>query len=275
MTAVGSQPNTGVEWDAPIQAVYDLTQPWSNQTPPWPYFADPEVTSIHRLAKDGKSSQLLKTALHIGTHIDAPIHYSASGWDIAQIPLHRLIGTGVVVDLSAVVGEWGLVTPELVERAASEPLRKGDILILHYGWQRYSYVGAEENEERYFCFHPGTHRAFAEWAAEMDFKWIGVDCPSTDHPLNTSIRDMRPDLERMYQQRMGHPLELDFPRADSQIQHYITLGNNQMIVENIGGDVPQVVGRRLVIGAFPWRFVRGEAAFCRVLAFEFEPASGA
>lgn len=252
----------------PYKAVYDLSQPWSNQTPSWPYFPDPEVTHIHRLARDGKESQLIKTALHVGTHIDAPVHYGGK-WDIAEIPLDRLMGTGVIVDLSNDVDDWTIVTPELIERCAPEPLQRGDILILHYGWQRYSYVSEGWDEQKYFCYHPGTHRAFAEWAVEMDFKWIGVDCPSTDHPLNTGIRQMRPDLERKYAERVGHPLEEDLPLADAQCQHYITLGNNQMIVENVGGAVSEVAGRRLFIGAFPWRFARGEAAMTRVLAFDF------
>ena len=37
--------------------------------------------------------------------------------------------------------------------------------------------------------------------------------------------------------------------------------------ENVGGDIDRLLNRRCVIGAFPWRFVGGEAAFCRIVAF--------
>jgi len=38
-------------------------------------------------------------------------------------------------------------------------------------------------------------------------------------------------------------------------------------VENIGGDIDQVLNRRCRIGAFPWKFKGGEASICRVVAF--------
>ena len=33
---------------------------------------------------------------------------------------------------------------------------------------------------------------FAKWCAEMQIKWLGVDCGSADHPMNTKIRDWMP-----------------------------------------------------------------------------------
>jgi kynurenine formamidase len=40
------------------------------------------------------------TAEHGGTHIDAPIHFFANRETVDQIPLSRLIGPGVWVDVS-------------------------------------------------------------------------------------------------------------------------------------------------------------------------------
>jgi kynurenine formamidase len=40
-------------------------------------------------------------------------------------------------------------------------------------------------------------------------------------------------------------------------------------VENMGGEIaaPELQNRRLTLGAFPWKFKGGEAAFCRAVAF--------
>ncbi len=40
-------------------------------------------------------------------------------------------------------------------------------------------------------------------------------------------------------------------------------------VENLGGKIgaPELQNRRLTLGAFPWLFKGGEAAFCRAVAF--------
>jgi len=57
----------------------DLTQPWGDRMPTWPQFASIEVTDITTHHRDGKSTVLVKTNMHTGTHIDAPIHYWPTG----------------------------------------------------------------------------------------------------------------------------------------------------------------------------------------------------
>src|SRR5690606_3329021 len=48
----------------------------------------------------------IHTGEHIGTHIDAPIHWVSGrdSHDVADIPLPRLIGPAVVLDFSAEAG---------------------------------------------------------------------------------------------------------------------------------------------------------------------------
>jgi kynurenine formamidase len=43
------------------------------------------------------------------------------------------------------------------------------------------------DENRYFVMHPGPSPDFDEWCMKMQNKWIGVDCGSADHPMNTII----------------------------------------------------------------------------------------
>ena len=38
---------------------------------------------------------------HGGTHLDAPIHFSEGKWGVAEIPVDRLAGPGVVIDVTA------------------------------------------------------------------------------------------------------------------------------------------------------------------------------
>ena len=37
--------------------------------------------------------------------------------------------------------------------------------------------------------------------------------------------------------------------------------------ENLGGDLATLCSRRVAVGAFPWKFVGGEASICRIVAF--------
>src|SRR5437870_13876915 len=86
--------------------VVDLTQPWGDRMPTWPQFASIKVTDITTHHRDRKSTLLVETNMHTGTHTDAPIHYSETGMHLGEIPLADLIGTGLVLDLRRVTRLW-------------------------------------------------------------------------------------------------------------------------------------------------------------------------
>ncbi len=77
----------------------DLTQPWGDRMPTWPQFESIQVTDITTHHRDGKSTVLVRTNMHTGTHIDAPIHYWSTGKHLGEIPIGDLYGTGLVIDL--------------------------------------------------------------------------------------------------------------------------------------------------------------------------------
>jgi len=112
--------------------------------------------------------------------------------------MDRLFGTGLVLDISEKVGAHSIITPEHCQEAADEAgleIREGDILVLYTGWMEYFLNGEHPNELTYFARHPGPHKAFTDWWIDMDFPWVGNDTPAIEHPLNTAIRDYRPDLD--------------------------------------------------------------------------------
>ena len=245
----------------------DLTQPWCAQTPTWPYFPSSEVTAFHSHHRDNVHSLIIKTNMHSGTHVDAPLHFNPRGWDCAEVPLERLVGTGLVVDLSDVVEPYTLVSRKMVEDRLPEELRKDDILILYLGWKKYSWVGEEEDEVMYFDKHPGPDESLTDWLVERNVKWAGCDAPAFEHPFNTAIRDYRPDLVAEFEQKYG-PIEKIAPRKNMLHCHRRMMARNLMHVDNLGGDIDKVVNRRVSVGAFPWKFIRGEASICRVIVFD-------
>lgn len=48
---------------------------------------------------DDYNLSVLRTGVHVGTHIDAPRHFTADGMDIAAIPLELLVGQATVVEI--------------------------------------------------------------------------------------------------------------------------------------------------------------------------------
>ncbi|MBI3079289.1 MAG: cyclase family protein [Deltaproteobacteria bacterium] len=246
----------------------DLTQPWSVHTPPWPYFPNPQVELFHSHHRDRVYSLIVKTAMHTGTHMDAPSHLWPTGWNLDQIPLERHYGTGLVIDISQIVEDWTSVTVEQVRKAAPEEIREGDIVVLHAGWHRYNYLSDRADEDKYFCRHPGPSNELVDYLIGKKVRWVGVDFPAFEHPLNTAIREMRPDLVEEYEAKMGGPIERFLPRKTMLYSHRTAAKHNIMFCENLAGDIERILNRRITLAAFPWRFVRGEASICRVVAIE-------
>ena len=245
--------------------IIDLTHTFSIHTPGWVGYPSPKLSYLQRHATHGIVSQMLDTPLHAGTHFDGEMHIISGGSDLASVPIDRLCRPGVIVDISEDMEDWGVIKPSHITSRAD--VREGDILIYHTGYHRYFNGRPEEDEERYFLRHPGGDREFAEWVVEMNFAWTGFDCASGDHPMNTSIRDKRPDAREQYEQQIGGSVEERWPRSDLFVMHKVPFRQGVTHVENVGGDIEQAVGHRCLIGAFPIPIEGGEASPCRVVAF--------
>jgi arylformamidase len=254
----------------------DLSQDYSAHTPAPAGFTAPQVRWVHRPAWDIAGGQELRTALHVGTHLDAPAHFLGSGAaSIADLGLEFLVGPACVVDLERMgIGDFGLYGPEHLEeweRDTGISIRRGDILILHTGYHRYFPENWTDcsavDESRYFLRHPGPTRAFAEWVLERGIRWFAVDAGSADHPMNTPIREVRRDEIEAAERSLGRPLADVFPKGDLLVMHRMLFPHGIVHVENLGGQIDEVLDQRLTVGCFPWRFKGGEAAMCRVVGF--------
>ncbi len=60
-----------------------------------------------------------------------------------------------------------------------------------------------------------------------------------------------------------------FPDSAYQLTHNALFPHDCIHVENLGGDIglKELHNKRITLGAFPWKFKGGEAAFCRAVAF--------
>ncbi len=147
------------------------------------------------------------TAEHGGTHLDAPIHFGEGRQTVAEVPLDRLVGPAVVVDVSAAAEtrpEY-LVVPDDFEAWEGEHGRipDGAIVLVRTGWGarwpdrgRYlgtTLTGATAVPELRF---PGLHPEGARWLVEnRRIDAVGIDTASIGggerggegpHPLDPS-----------------------------------------------------------------------------------------
>jgi arylformamidase len=244
--------------------IVDLTEPWSPAS--WPYPGHPKATEgiLQTFPRDRINTWSVSTSMHTGTHVDGPLHCSATGADLASVGFDTLVRPGYVVDLTDIAGDWHVVTPDEVEERLPGPLEPGDALILRYGWQRFGKGHPEEDQERFFNRHPGPGRALVRWTLDRELAWIGTDSASFEHPANINLRTARPDLMAELD---GAGLGERFDEDSWMLAHRELLSRGRLHVDQAGGDLAAVPAERVTLGIFPWRYTGGEASICRLVAF--------
>lgn len=263
----------------------DLTQPMGIMSPPFPGGTPLIIRYPNRMSGEGYSQQELTFTTHSGTHLDGPLHFDSAGRDLMDLPIEKLCGEGAIADISD-VGEYGIYNSKDVTDKVK--VKEGDILILHTGFHKfYTYekdrYNPNNDEIAYWYKFPGPHLEFRDWAMKMKLKWIGIDAPSLDHPMNNSyLRDnlLKQSLLRNnpessciiadFEKKHGKKREEIFPDKMDHMMHYTLFPKRfgELIhVENIGGDIEKVLNRRAYIGCFPLKIEHGESSPCRVVAF--------
>ena len=183
----------------------DLSHDFSAQTIYWPT-AKPfklEVVSAQRTPGGYYyAANNFSAAEHGGTHLDAPIHFAEGKWTTDQIPLERLIGQAVVVDVQSGADSSA---DYRVDQAAINgweqehgAIPAGSIVLFRTGWarrwpDRAAYLGtARTGPDAAPDLHfPGIDSATAQWLVDRKVKAVGIDSPSIDYGQSTSFATHR------------------------------------------------------------------------------------
>jgi len=223
---------TGMRKDIQL---FDLSQPFERNIPVYHIYSKPMFGIYHTIDKSAFYDRMASFHTHSGTHIDAPRHFSKDGYTLDRIPLDVLIGEGVVLDLQK--GDLGEITSDDFEKAKSKvDIKKGDTLIINTGWHH------KWKEPEFARKFPGIVTSGAEWLVKSGVKMVGVDWICIDHPSQTDMGD------------------------NSWASHRMVLTNDIPVIENIGGEVDKVTGRRVTIIALPVKVVGGDGFPIRVIA---------
>ena len=242
----------------------ELSHPWGLGVPNWPYFEDVKIERLHYMAKSGVLSQRITTVMHSGTHMDAPAHVVEDTPFLDEVPLECFFGTGVVVSIPK--KKWEVVTAKDLENARPQ-IQKGDIVLVNTGWHHHY-----GDNRRYYAYSPGFYKEAGEWFVDKQVKLIGTDTQALDHPLGTAIgphgpgapNGLLPEVNAEYKRATGRAVIEDFPLWEPC--HNAVLKAGICGLENLGGDIDEVTGKRVTIAAFPWRWVGGDGCITRVVA---------
>jgi len=152
--------------------IIDLSVPLSEDTPFYP--TDPPYRKSWHVAFQDANANVSRIEFgpHLGTHVDAPLHFIDRGTDIASMAPDRFFGEAVAIDAPRGPGEN--IRPEDVLGADIHP---GDIVLFRTGWEERSGArGFFEGE------WPGFTPDAIEALIAKKVKAIGGDMPSADSP---------------------------------------------------------------------------------------------
>jgi kynurenine formamidase len=180
---------------ARAQEWIDLTHDLSPDAVFWPTAQPFEMrTDFEGYTERGYyySAYTFTTAEHGGTHIDAPVHFAEGRHSVNDIPLERLIGDAVVLDLRENVGGNcnHLVSVGDIQAWEQEHgvIGAGAIVLLRTGFGKFwpdrkTYLGTELRGQpgvEKLCF-PGLAPEAATWlATRRKIHAVGIDTASID-----------------------------------------------------------------------------------------------
>lgn len=184
----------------------------------------------------------LRVSEHTGTHIDAPLHFSADGKSVAEIPVESLVVPLAVMDIreKAAANPDAQLTPDDIRSWISKngPLPKNCCVAMNTGWDAHvngaKYRNADDKKIMHF---PGFHVEAAKMLVE-DGNAIGI---------------------------ASDTLSLDFGPSPDFAVHYAWLATGRWGLECIANlSALPARGATLIVGALKIR--GGTGGPCRVFA---------
>ncbi len=227
---------------AATSSVIDMTHEVHEGFPT--YFGAPGIGLTHKFnfAENGFNLFELTLNEHTGAHIDAPLHFSADGQSVAEIPVENLVVPLACVDIRARAAEDAdtLVTPDDLKawQSANGDFPEKCCVAMNSGWDKpvssdkFRGVDAEGKQH-----YPGFHAEAAQMLMEESSAvGLAVDTLSLDHGISADFKT-----------------------------HYAWLPTNRWGIENLANlDAVPATGATLVVGAPKWR--GGSGGPSRVIA---------
>jgi kynurenine formamidase len=195
----------------PAGEVVDLSHTYDSQTIYWP---TAEGFQLRRDA-DGVTpagyyyaANSFFTSEHGGTHIDAPVHFAQGHLTVDKIPLDRLMGQAVVIDVMQQSNrdpDYQVTTADFQRFEQEHGAIPADTIVLLRtgfstrwpGAERYLGTTLRGDEGARNLHFPGLHPDAARWiVANRPIRAIGIDTASIDYGRSTLFESHRALYER-------------------------------------------------------------------------------
>jgi arylformamidase len=150
--------------------IVDLTVPIGEDT-----LSPPSVGTRLKLSSSHRGpgfwqASTLEMTLHTGSHVDFLRHVQKDGETATEVPLERVCGQALVIDLSFVDANHGISVADLERHAPA--IHNGDIVLVRTEWTEKQWG----NFPTYYVESPYCTPDAAQWLVDRGAKAIGFDC---------------------------------------------------------------------------------------------------
>jgi kynurenine formamidase len=201
---------------------------------------------------EGWGQETLHMNSHIGTHVDAPLHYGSTcegkpARTIEGIALDELYCDGLVLDLRELCTPGEGIGVDALERALSDnggEVTEGSAIMLRTGMEQYGI-----DDLRWYTY-PGMTRAGTLLLAELGAKVLGTDAAGWDRPFYVMRKAFRQTQDP----------------AQIWDAHFAGRDREVFIVQQLD-NLKSLPPHGFKVGFFPIKLARCSAAPARVVAF--------
>ena len=154
------------------------------------YFGENQFSreQLFNFADNGFNLNSLTINEHTGTHIDAPLHFSADGQSVDEIPVSSLIAPLCIIDIAARAADDAdaQVTPDDLQAwiDANGDIPDNACVAMHSGWGPKADTAGFRNFDGEAQHYPGFHVEAAQMLLETGAQSIAVDTLSLDHGMS-------------------------------------------------------------------------------------------
>ena len=153
----------------------DLTQKFTSEMPVYPGDTRPELKETSTVAKDGFGHFHITTGMHVGTHIDGPLHFIEGGKKLSEYGPEKFIGRGVLIDATMLSHSSG------VKEIGTEFLKDLQIdaqtvVLVHTDMSK------KFREAEYYTDSPVLTEELGNALVKAGVKMVGMDMNGPDKP---------------------------------------------------------------------------------------------
>lgn len=149
--------------------IIDLTHSFTDSMPVFPGDPPATLTQVASLDKEGYNDHQIKSYMHVGTHMDSPLHMIATGKKMDEISLDKCMGPGILIDARG----KQIIDASILNDIIIQP---GSIIFIYTGF------GNKFRDSDYGNNQPTISSDFAQKVVDLKVKIVGMDILGPDQP---------------------------------------------------------------------------------------------